>query len=129
MTAGDGVHRTICSDNDYSSFGPSDFYAGEVAALEISQDTGYEMKGVAIDVSNFTNGATLTIKFYRSFAAAGASYKQGSATISHVVGTDPDSIEFGDWSHYGYTKIGIQSDNVNDIAVSGIITYMKEPLE
>ena len=62
-------------------------------------------------------------------AAAGGTYRKAGDPITKVVGTDNPIIEFGDYAHYGYTKITAISDNAGDSAVDVTLGYIKKPLE
>ena len=120
-------------DNAFSTSGIKDF-TSEETVFEIAIDTKYEMIGVKIDITGtaanpFTIGATLSIKLYTAYAAAGASYRQEGETITRIVGTDSPSVAFSDWADYAYSKVTIESNNGADTAVDVPIKYIKKPLE
>lgn len=118
----------ITTDNNYSTTASLNFTT-EKTVFEIAVDTRYQIMSPWIDITPFTAGATITFQFYRSVAAAGATYRKAGDTITKVVGTDNPIIEFADWAHYGYTKITAISNNVGDIAVTVPFGYIKKPIE
>ena len=118
----------LTTDNNYSSTGNINF-TSEQTVLEIAVDIRYKIVSPWIDITSFTATATITFQFYRSVAAAGATYRKAGDAITKVVGTDNPIIEFADWAHYGYTKITAVSNNAADTAVNVLFGYIKKPLE
>lgn len=118
----------LITDNNYSTTGALDFTT-EKTVFEISDDTMYEILNPWIDITPFTNTATITFQFYRSVAVAGGTYRKAGDSITKVVGTDNPVVEFSDYAHYGYTKITAVSDNAGDSAVDVPFGYIKKPLE
>lgn len=104
------------SDSGFVSTGAQDFNAGEIDAFTISKDVRYEMKDAFFDISGFTSTATITFNIYKATAAAGASYDIVE-TFTKVVDTDPNLVPIPDRVHFGYMKVGVQSDNAGDTAV------------
>lgn len=115
-------------DNNYSTTGALDFTT-EKTVFEISNDTRYELVSPWIDITPFTNTATITFQFYRSIAAVGGTYRKAGDAITKVVGTDNPIIEFSDIAHYGYIKLTVVSDNVGDSSVDVPFGYIKKVLE
>jgi len=116
------------SDNNYSSTGAKDFTV-EQTVFEIQQDTRYKIINPWVDISSFTSGATITFQFYRATGAGGAGYKKAGDTVTKVVGTDNDIVEFSDWAHYGYTKLTALSSSSLDTSVDVLFGYIKRNLE
>lgn len=118
----------VATDNNYSTTASLNFTT-EKTVFEIAVDTRYQILSPWIDITPFTNTATITFQFYRSAAAAGATYRKAGDAITKVVGTDNPIIEFADWAHYGYTKVTAISNNGADTAVTVPFGYIKKPLE
>ena len=116
------------TDNAYSTTASLNF-TSEQTVFEIAEDTRYQILSPWIDITPFTATATITFQFYRSVAAAGATYRKAGDTITKVVGTDNPIVEFADWAHYGYTKVTAISNNGADTAVTVPFGYIKKPLE
>ncbi len=116
------------TDNAYSTTASLDFTT-EKTVFEIAVDTRYQIMSPWIDLTPFTSTATITFQFYRSVAAAGATYRKAGDAITKVVGTDNPIVEFADWTHYGYTKVTAVSNNAGDTAVTVPFGYLKKPLE
>ncbi len=116
------------TDNNYSVTGALDFTT-EKTVFVIAVDTRYQIISPWIYIGTFTNGATITFKFYRAIIYGGFVYLPSGDTITKIVGTDNPIVEFSDWAHYGYTKITAVSNNAADTAVSVMFGYIKKPLE
>lgn len=124
----DDLPRNNATDNNYSFVSGGD-YTAVLVVFEIADDTRYKILSPWIDISNFTNAATITFQFHRALAAAGASYAEAGDAITKVVGTDKPVVEFSDWAHYGYTKITALSNNGADNNIDVKFGYIKELLE
>ncbi len=116
------------TDNNYSTTGVLDFTT-EKTVFVIAVDTRYKIISPWINTLGFTVGATITFKFYRAIMWGGLIYNPAGDTITKVVGTDNNIVEFADWAHYGYTKITAVSNNPADTAVNIMFGYIKKPLE
>lgn len=116
------------TDNNYSTTGALNFTT-EKTVFEIAVDTRYQIISPWIYIGAFTNGATITFKFYRAIIYSGLVYFAAGDTITKIVGTDNPIVEFSDWAHYGYTKITAISNNAADTAVNVLFGYIKKPLE
>jgi len=125
VSVGGGVY----SDNNFSTSGVHD-YTAAYPVFTIAQDTRFNLTGIAIDISVFTPGATITLQAQRATAASGVGYEDYGDPIYVVAGTDPDLVRIPDLTGmYSYTRITALSDNAGDSSVDVPFYWAKEDVE
>lgn len=116
------------TDNNFSTI-TANWQTAEATVFQIAQDTRYEITGASVDLTGCTAASVWTFRFYRAYAAAGASYRIAGDTITRIVGTDNPVIELQNWIHYGYTKITAQSNTAGDNGKTIGFTWIKRIIE
>jgi hypothetical protein len=103
-------------------------YTSEATLLTIAKDTWYRVEGMSINISNFTLGATLTIKTYLAYSDSGADEQQIIETFTKVV-EDPKAISLSNFTACHHWWITVESDNALDDNVDVQIPHMIVDLE
>jgi hypothetical protein len=100
----------------------TDFNAAEETVFQVDLTSRYELKGIYIDISNFTATATITLRVYKNVASG---YEQLGADVTVVVGTDSNLVPISDLAHYDGIRVTAQSDNALDTAVQVPYGYLQ----